>query len=173
MEKRILQSSIERGLSQRQIAQENGCSQSTVKHWLKKFGLSTRLSYKKKLCRYCGETDESMFMNAGNGRTSNVKCKSCHNQYTIERFRNNKLKAIEYKGGKCNTCGYDKCPGSLCFHHCDPECKDPNWKHMRNWKFERIKSELDKCDLLCANCHGEIHWGLGVIGNTSALQAEE
>ena len=68
-----------------------------------------------------------------------------------------KEKAIEYKGGKCEVCGYDKCSWSLDFHH-----KDPNEKEFgissagcKSWK--KIKNELDKCILVCKNCHGEIH----------------
>jgi len=53
--------------------------------------------------------------------------------------------------------GYDKCLGSLDFHH--KIAKDPNWKKMKNWSFERVKKELDKCILVCKNCHGEIHYG--------------
>lgn len=76
---------------------------------------------------------------------------------TSERRRKIKQKAIDYKGGACNKCGYRKSIRSLVFHHINPEEKDfsisnPN---IRNW--EKIKLELDKCELLCSNCHGEIH----------------
>ena len=80
----------------------------------------------------------------------------------IQKYRKNlKKKAIEYKGGKCIICGYDKCEASLCFHHLDPLEKDfgvssHGWTHSWN----KIISELDKCVLVCANCHGEIHQGL-------------
>lgn len=37
--------------------------------------------------------------------------------------------------------------------------KNPNWRKMKNWTFERVKKELDKCDLVCSNCHDEIHYG--------------
>ena len=73
--------------------------------------------------------------------------------------RSNKLKAIEYKGGCCEKCGYNKCPGSLVFHH-----EDPNQKEFGisangvSRSFEKMKPELDKCVLLCSNCHNEIHF---------------
>ena len=66
--------------------------------------------------------------------------------------------AIEYKGGKCVKCGYNKCNAALDFHHLDPTQKEFNLGshgHTRSW--ERMKVELDKCILLCANCHREIH----------------
>lgn len=66
--------------------------------------------------------------------------------------------AIEYKGGECKQCGYNKCQAALQFHHINPDVKAFNVSHdhIRSW--ERLKIELDKCDLLCANCHAEMHW---------------
>jgi hypothetical protein len=66
--------------------------------------------------------------------------------------------AREYKGSKCAVCGYNKCSRALVFHHLNPEEKDFGLSSRgltRSW--ERIKKELDKCILLCANCHMEVH----------------
>jgi len=73
-----------------------------------------------------------------------------------------KQKAIEYKGGKCQICGYDKCQSALEFHHINPLEKDGNdtGATKDSWMFERKKPELDKCVLLCANCHREVHSGI-------------
>lgn len=70
-----------------------------------------------------------------------------------------KLKAIEYKGGKCIVCGYHKCPNALTFHHIDPSKKSFGISGGTR-SFEKLKSELDKCVLLCHNCHAELHAGL-------------
>ena len=68
-----------------------------------------------------------------------------------------KLKAIEYKGGRCQNCGYSRFHGALEFHHRDPNIKDFEIARCnRGW--DKIKTEIDKCDLLCANCHREVHW---------------
>jgi predicted nucleic acid-binding Zn ribbon protein len=72
----------------------------------------------------------------------------------------NKKKSIEYKGGKCVVCGYNKCSRSLDFHHLDPNEKDYNISRNKNKKFENMIPELDKCVLVCKNCHGEIHEGI-------------
>ena len=66
--------------------------------------------------------------------------------------------AVEYKGGKCEKCGYDKCIEALDFHHTDSTPKDFAISD-RNLKldWEDIKKELDKCKLLCSNCHREEH----------------
>lgn len=84
-------------------------------------------------------------------------CKDCFNKYTTERFIDKKKAAIEYLGGCCTHCGYNKYYGALQFHHLDPLEKDMDWKKTRTYKDSRIKEELDKCILLCANCHAEEH----------------
>ena len=69
-----------------------------------------------------------------------------------------KQMAVEYKGGKCERCGYDKCIEALEFHHLDPSEKDfgiASKGYTRSW--ESVKNELDKCIMVCANCHREIH----------------
>ena len=73
--------------------------------------------------------------------------------------RRKKIYAIEFYGGKCKTCGYDKCINALEFHHRDKLLKKerPSYIIMR-WKWDRVKEELDKCDLLCSNCHKEIEY---------------
>lgn len=77
--------------------------------------------------------------------------------------RRKKIKemAIAYKGGKCNICGYDKCNTALDFHHKDEKNKKFGLSVRgltRSW--DKTKNELDKCILVCANCHREIHEGI-------------
>ncbi len=77
------------------------------------------------------------------------------------RRRRIKEKAILYLGGKCQLCGYNKYQGALDFHHLDPLTKNfgiGGQGHSRSW--ERVKEELDKCILVCANCHREVSAGL-------------
>jgi 5-methylcytosine-specific restriction endonuclease McrA len=74
--------------------------------------------------------------------------------------RRKKLKqlAVEYKGGKCSICGYSKCIAALEFHHLNPLEKDFGISasgETRSW--EKVKAELDKCIIVCSNCHREIH----------------
>lgn len=70
--------------------------------------------------------------------------------------RKMKLRAIEYKGGRCQQCGYNRSPAALVFHHRDTTEKDFN-VGSRVIKWEVLRPELDKCDLLCQNCHQELH----------------
>ena len=68
---------------------------------------------------------------------------------------------IEYKGGSCVLCKYDKCANALDLHHLDAATKEFGLSSQgltRGW--EKVKAEADKCILVCANCHREIHAGL-------------
>ncbi len=67
-----------------------------------------------------------------------------------------KKELVEYKGGKCKMCGYSKSLRALQFHHLDPSEKDFNIGGVSTLN-EDVKKELDKCILVCANCHSEIH----------------
>jgi len=69
-----------------------------------------------------------------------------------------KERAVKYKGDRCENCGYSKCIASLCFHHTNPEQKDFEISKSHYFKWEEVKKELDKCSLLCINCHNEIHY---------------
>ena len=87
-----------------------------------------------------------------------LRCRKCETQRTREYRQARKRHAIEYLGGKCQLCGYDKCIGALEFHHKDPTQKEFQLsKYLKN-RNEVLHKELDKCMLLCANCHREIHY---------------
>jgi hypothetical protein len=79
-------------------------------------------------------------------------------QYMGCRYLKRKFEAIEYKGGRCVVCGYNQCHAAMVFHHRDPNEKELDWKYLRKRSWEFIKRELDKCDLLCHNCHAEEHY---------------
>ena len=82
---------------------------------------------------------------------------------TVNRQRKFKEQCVEYKGGACEKCGYSKCISALEFHHIDPSKKDFTLSKLKQNKFDdKIKNELDKCILVCANCHREIHEELSI-----------
>jgi hypothetical protein len=61
-------------------------------------------------------------------------------------------------GGSCERCGYNKCIAALQFHHKNPKNKKFGVSAMgiyRGW--EKVKKELKKCIMICANCHWEEH----------------
>lgn len=72
-----------------------------------------------------------------------------------------KQKAVDYKGGKCEACGYNRCLQALTFHHRNPSEKDFGISDIINivsWK--DLEKELQKTHLLCNNCHVEAHHGI-------------
>jgi predicted HNH restriction endonuclease len=76
-----------------------------------------------------------------------------------ESKRKRKLEAIEYLGGKCRKCENIYHPAIYEFHHKDPITKDRDPSKMLSLSWNRLQNELDKCDLLCANCHRLVHHG--------------
>ena len=70
-----------------------------------------------------------------------------------DRSRAGKLKAVEYKGGVCVDCSGEFHPAVFDFHHLDPSKKDLKVANSFCRKWEVVRAELDKCVMLCANCH--------------------
>ena len=108
-----------------------------------------RKNMKPYLCKHCGERRSKKFK----GSSKSI-CGQCN---AIIYKRNKKSFAVAYKGGKCERCGYDKCLASLDFHHRNPDEKEHNPSDMMDWSKDRVKKELDKCSILCSNCHREEH----------------
>jgi DNA-binding CsgD family transcriptional regulator len=106
----------------------------------------------KKICR-----DFKLIEHRKNGNNENRKKQVVKN--VIKWRRQVKIKLVEYKGGKCEKCGYDKCTDALEFHHLDPNEKDFTISG-KSWSFDRLKKEVEKCILVCSNCHKEIHYNL-------------
>ena len=85
------------------------------------------------------------------------------NKDRLRRKRNvnyakRKVQAIAYKGGKCFDCNGVFPPAVYDFHHLEPSKKDFNPAALRQCSWERFRAEIDKCVMLCANCHRTRHW---------------
>ena len=107
----------------------------------------------KRICSIC---NKEYVYERSKGHRSN-RCNSCT---TATRHIAKKLAAIEYKGGCCAVCGYNRYYGALKFHHAEPNEKEFNIGGNYTLCWETLKAELDKCVLLCGNCHDEHHAGL-------------
>jgi transposase len=175
MEKEQLKELISEGLSTRELAYKLNTCQSNIKYWLKKYNLKTLFNqYNKgyhqeiteKVCPVCNQTKPVNEFYPRRGRIGYAGyCKKCDNEYTQKRIVNTKIKMILYKGGHCVDCDLplEKSHYSVFdFHHTNHSEKDPNFKHIRSHNWERIKKEIDKCILLCSNCHRLRH----ALGNT-------
>lgn len=132
-----------------------------------------------KECRECHEIKDivEFYVDRKAKDGHNGICKECckinNQQYRkgkeeafLQRARDSgkkrKIKAIKYKGGKCEYCGesFDGYPCVFDFHHVSPGSKVHNIAKMLLLSWGRVILELDKCVLLCANCHRKLHQDL-------------
>jgi len=116
----------------------------------------------KKVCSTCNEEKPLTDFYLRNSRNNKPydRCKKCFNRYCGDRWITKKINAIIYKGSKCLDCflSYPNEPYVIFdFHHREPNEKDFDWGKLRLKSDNTIKSELDKCDLLCSNCHRKRH----------------
>lgn len=111
---------------------------------------SRALSAKQTVCKKHGIV--------GSVGTQRKRCKICNKEAVIKRRKKVKAALVDYKGGKCSRCGYAKCLAALEFHHRDPAEKERGLSQKgATISLARLKVEADKCELLCANCHREVH----------------
>ena len=72
-----------------------------------------------------------------------------------------KKELIKYKGGACSICGYNKTSVALTFHHLHNQDQKKEYdiatKIGNRYSLDFLKKEVDKCVLVCENCHREIH----------------
>lgn len=94
--------------------------------------------------------------------------------YMNDRRRTMKARAVAYKGGKCEECGYSKCIQAMEFHHPDPQAKDFHISDSA-YGWARIRREIDKCQLLCCRCHREVHaeWDAKLIAETKTKRLRD
>ena len=161
---------IGENLSMRQISKKTGKSLTSIRYWFKKYKLVQNntniyeLTGKKKCSKCKIEKNIENFYKRRGVIFGSTYCKDCTNRSTVERMNLFKSRCVEYKGGCCQSCGYNKYNGALEFHHLNPLNKDFTISHMKSYSFDDIvKSELDKCVLLCANCHREVENGIKFV----------
>ena len=116
----------------------------------------------EKVCSICLVTKNlnEFYSRSSQSNKPYDRCKQCFNNYCTDRWVTKKINSIIYKGSKCLDCGlsYPEEPYVIFdFHHRDPSEKDVDWSKLRLKSYDNIKIELDKCDLLCSNCHRKRH----------------
>lgn len=112
----------------------------------------------KRKCVICERTlPIKEFRPSGSGRYRR-DCRECYNKTIVMLRAENKRRAVEYLGGECQECGYHKNWAAMEFHHRESDKKETLISILIGWGWsERLVRELDKCDLVCSNCHREIH----------------
>lgn len=166
IEENYLHNLVDEGLSQREIANRIGCSQSTVKYWLCRYSLKTKNiqcskkngpddpRYVQRECKHHGVTEFIL-----EPSRNSYRCRKCRSGNVAEQRRKLKRELVDIAGGKCvrSGCGYSKSIWALEFHH-----RDENEKFydigalIRDRKRDLVFKEIEKCDLLCSNCHAEV-----------------
>lgn len=91
------------------------------------------------------------------GKYRRVRCARCASDAVDKRRRTMRQRLVTEVGGKCIKCGYSKCLRALNFHHRDPKEKLFPLSMKTTLAWARLLEEAKKCDLLCANCHMELH----------------
>jgi hypothetical protein len=113
-----------------------------------------------KMCRW-----SSSFSQTGKPEYK-TRCDECHNKYLndlrkakrprvtsqkLDRKYLAKQRCVDYLGGRCVRCGYDRCVKAMTFHHRDPAGKEFSVSQILDHSWEVLRAELDKCDLLCSH----------------------
>lgn len=110
-----------------------------------------------KVCTKCKlKKQDNQFYTQKDRKSGASMCKECFNKYCVQRWINRKIKAINYLGNICEDCEnqYPIQPYVIFeFHHLNPKEKDYDWNKLRLKSWKSITQEIDKCVLLCSNCH--------------------
>ena len=122
---------------------------------------------KTAICSECGQIEIVVF------KTANI----CLNKYRVNRqiyndkrrktskrrnsknddvsYANKRLYIKEQKNKPCMDCGISYPYYVMDFDHRNPSEKSGNLARMGASPIEEIIAEIEKCDLVCANCHRE------------------
>ena len=161
---------VDAGLTVQQLAERMGVGATTVRHWLRRYGLKTARARpaanergdQPMVIRECGRHGYTAWARTGSG--GRYRCKRCRSEAVTARRRRVKLQLIEDAGGRCILCGYDRFPGALQFHHLDRADKAFSLSVQGVARsLEKARAEAAKCALMCANCHAEVEGGVATI----------
>ena len=106
-------------------------------------------------CKECAKKAARKYYEKAKKNPEWVKAKRIKQR---DNLRNVKLEAVAYKGDKCFDCGVTYPPYIYDFHHLDGVNKVNNPSRFFCRGFEASKMELDKCVMLCSNCHRTRHY---------------
>ncbi|HEY4429244.1 MAG TPA: helix-turn-helix domain-containing protein [Solirubrobacteraceae bacterium] len=169
---------IEAGMSTAQIAETVGRSKTTVRHWLREFGLTTQWAERRQASRkgtprlllQCSQHGLTPFSRRSSG---GYRCNRCRAEAVSRRRRKVKRVLVEEAGGACKLCGYDRCIAALEFHHLVPAEKRFAVSHRGVTRsLAAARQEAARCLLVCANCHAEIEVGFRTVAAPDCARVE-
>ena len=169
VERAELEALLDEGLTIRAMAERLGVSYTTVRHWLRRHGLTTargrRLAETAPARAAGAETTEAhcpvhgvtTFVRRG---ADGFRCRLCRTSAVHRRRREVKRVLVDEAGGACVLCGYDRSLAGLHFHHLDRASKSFALSRRGVTRsMAAARAEAAKCVLLCSNCHAEVEAG--------------
>lgn len=160
---------VKDGASIQEMGEEFNAGRSTIRYWLRKLKLETERSVRLREARAACQEDlrRTYLRCARHGHTAfyarpdgGFRCGRCRSEAVAKRRRRVKKKLVDEAGGRCALCGFDEHPAALQFHHVDPSSKA---FHLAEGGMTRgiakSRAEMQKCVLLCANCHAQVEAG--------------
>jgi hypothetical protein len=164
---------VAHGNSIRAMADELGVSYTTVRHWLRRYGLTTRRAVRLSATAaarasgaatavaLCSRHGRTAFGRSPAGR---YRCLKCRAEAVAARRRRVKKALVEAAGGCCVLCGYNRSPAALQFHHREPADKSFGLAGRGVARsLDAALAEARKCVLLCATCHAEVEAGVATL----------
>jgi transposase len=172
----LLRQRVAEGKSIREIADELGAGYSTVRYWIRREGLETERSMRRKESEAAAEAgrQRTYLRCARHGHTTfflrpdgGFRCVKCNIAAVSERRRQVKRTLVDEAGGCCQLCGFKEHQAALQFHHVDPSEKSFHLSHQGITRgIGKMRAEAQKCVLLCANCHALVEAGVKELSGT-------
>jgi transposase-like protein/DNA-directed RNA polymerase subunit RPC12/RpoP len=179
IDQRLLREIVACELPVRDMAEALGCSPTTVRHWLRRYGMTSAPARRRatsgaaaragvrELDMLCGRHGLTRHVLRGDG----YRCSRCGSERVSAWRRSVKRMLVAEAGGACTRCGYDRCDAALHFHHVDAATKSfALSREGVTRSLAEARAEAAKCVLLCANCHAEVE--SGVSDDVAGLDAE-
>ena len=115
--------------------------------------MPTKLPDEQRTCKTHGLTT---FVHEPSKAGKGYRCRRCRVEHVTRKRRQLKQKLVEHLGGRCSQCGYARCLEALHFHHVDGKDEEIS-RLIGSYRSTAVWEEVDRCVLLCANCHAEHH----------------
>jgi len=111
------------------------------------------------MCSKCSKSKDASEFYIKDKKTKRLSawCKKCTCDFQKQRWKDRKLEIVKMFGGQCCICGYSRNLAALDFHHRNPSEKEFSWNRGKTRSWDKVIKEVQKCDLVCSNCHQEIH----------------